>query len=127
MHHRSQLLSHYRSFVAMVRTQFSTSIKTFRSDSGGECISQAFRSFLSSEGTLPQLSCPGAQPQNGVAERKHRHILETARALLLGAYVPPHFWADAISTAVYLLNLQHSSFLHNRSPGECLQWFSPLL
>ena len=88
MHHRSQLLSLCRSFVAMIRTQFSASIKTFRSDSGGEYTSQAFRAFLSSKGTLPQLSCPGAHPQNGVAERKHRHILETARTLLLRAYIP---------------------------------------
>ena len=53
MQHHSQLLSHYRSFVAMARTQFSATIKTFRSDSGGEYMSHAFRSFLALEGTLP--------------------------------------------------------------------------
>ena len=109
----------------MVHTQFSTSIKTFRFDSGGEYTSQAFRSYLSAEGTLPQLSCPGAHAQNGVAERKHRHILETARALLLGAFIPPHFWADAVSIVVYLINLQPSTFLRRCSPGECLHGTFP--
>ena len=125
MSHRSQLLTIYRSFVTMVRTQFSAHIQIFRSDSGGEFTSQAFRSFLSTEGTLPQLSCPGAHAQNGVAERKHRHILETTRALLLGAFVPPHFWAEAVSTAVYLINLLPSPLLHDRSPGECLHGAPP--
>ncbi|XP_039135731.1 uncharacterized protein LOC120273153 [Dioscorea cayenensis subsp. rotundata] len=55
----------------MVHTQFAASVKIFRSDSGGEYISKAFRALLASEDTLPQLSCPGAHPQNGVAERKH--------------------------------------------------------
>ena len=94
----------------MVHTQFSASIKTFRSDSGGEYTSQDFRFYLSTEGTLPQLSCPDAHAQNEVAERKHRRILETARALLLGAFIPPHFWADVVSTVVYLINFQPSTF-----------------
>ena len=49
----------------MVHTQFSTSIKVFRSDSGGEYISDALRQFLASEGTLPQLSYSGAKVQLG--------------------------------------------------------------
>ena len=60
MKHRSQLCSIYQSFVQMVRTQFSTPIKIICSDSKGEYLSAAFRQFLSFEGTLAQLSCPGA-------------------------------------------------------------------
>jgi transposase InsO family protein len=81
MKHHSQLCSIYQSFVRMVHTQFSTPIKILHSDSGGEYLSAAFRQFLSSEGTLAQLSCPGAHTQNGVAEWKHHHLIETAHTL----------------------------------------------
>jgi len=125
MKHRSQLCSIYQSFARMVHTQFSTAVRVFRSDSGGEYLSSAFRQFLTSEGTLAQLSCAGAHAQNGVAERKHRHLIETARTLLIASFVPSHFWGEAISTAVYLINRQPSSKLDGKCPGEVLFGIPP--
>ncbi|KAK1260381.1 hypothetical protein QJS04_geneDACA002146 [Acorus gramineus] len=120
MHSRSELLPIYKSFATMVETQFSKRIKVFRSDCGGEYCSRAFRDFLSSQGTLPQLSTPYAHQQNGVAERKHRHILETTRSLLLSASVPVQFWGEAVLTSVYLINRTPSSITAGISPFQRL-------
>jgi hypothetical protein len=120
MKHRSELCSIYQSFTHMIHTQFSSPIKKICSDSGGEYLSNKFCQFLTSEGTLAQLSCPGAHAQNGVAERKHRHILESARTLLIDSFVPSHFWGEAVSTVVYLINRQPSTKLSNKYSGEVL-------
>lgn len=40
-------------------------------------------------------SCPDTQQQNGVAERKHRHILEMTRSFLIEASMPSQYWLDA--------------------------------
>ncbi|RVW83709.1 Retrovirus-related Pol polyprotein from transposon TNT 1-94 [Vitis vinifera] len=63
--------------------------------------------------------CSNTQ-QNGVAERKNRLILETARALLLGAHVPSRYWDDAIATTMYLLNRMPSKVLQFKTPLQVL-------
>ncbi|GFS37380.1 hypothetical protein Acr_00g0051640 [Actinidia rufa] len=54
------------------------------------------------------------------AERKHRHLLDIARSLLLSSSVPSVFWGEAVLTAVYLLNRMPTPLLSGRSPYECL-------
>ena len=53
-----EVFSKFLLFKALIETQFSTKIKTFRSDGGGEYTSTAFKSFLSQHGIINQISCP---------------------------------------------------------------------
>jgi len=79
MKSRAALPQIYYEFAAMVNTQFSRKIITFRSDNAMEYREKNFVAFLAQNGTVLQHSCPGTSKQNGRAERKHRHILDTIR------------------------------------------------
>lgn len=58
--------------------------------------------------------------QNGCAERKHRHIVETTRSLLTHASIPLSFWPRAFEHVVYTINRLPLSYVHNRTPYEVL-------
>uniref|UniRef100_A0A2N9ISB5 Integrase catalytic domain-containing protein n=1 Tax=Fagus sylvatica TaxID=28930 RepID=A0A2N9ISB5_FAGSY len=72
----------WHSRLAMINTQFSLPIKILRTNCGGEFTSTDFNQFCANNGILHQLSCPHTPQQNGVAERKHRHLIQCALALL---------------------------------------------
>ncbi|RVX15359.1 Retrovirus-related Pol polyprotein from transposon TNT 1-94 [Vitis vinifera] len=57
-------------------------------DNAREYFSAQFTSFMSHHGILHQSSCAHTPQQNGVAERKNRHLVETARTLLLHSHIP---------------------------------------
>jgi hypothetical protein len=67
-------------------------------------------------GILSLRSCPYTIQQNGVAERKNRHILDVVRTLMLESSIPPRFKVEALSTAVFFINRLPSPTLHLDSP-----------
>uniref|UniRef100_A0A2N9GRJ3 Integrase catalytic domain-containing protein n=1 Tax=Fagus sylvatica TaxID=28930 RepID=A0A2N9GRJ3_FAGSY len=118
--HRSDLVSIFQTFHKMIQTQFSRTIKVFRSDNAQEYHDKSFLSILDSNGTLPHYSCPYTSQQNGRAERKLRHILDVVRTLLISASIPERFWGEAALTAVYTINRIPSPTTHKKSPFELL-------
>ena len=88
---RVELFSIFQKFHAEVRTRLSTSICILRSDNAKEYLSGPFSSSMSSHGILHQSSCAYIPQHNGVAERKNRYLVETARTLLLHHNVPQRF------------------------------------
>ena len=87
--HKSDVYTVFKQFKALVETKFSSKIKILQSDWGGEF--QGLSSFLKECGILHRVSCPYRPQQNGLAERKHRHIVEIGLALLSQASLPHKF------------------------------------
>ena len=77
---------------------------------GREYTFNKFYEFLALDETIHQTSCIDTTEQNSVAERKHKHIIETARSPLLSASVPSVFW-DVVLTVVGLINASDYFFL----------------
>ena len=109
----SELFSHFCAFCDEIHTQFHVSIENLRSDNAKEYMFEQFQSFMFQNDILHKTSYVYTPSQNGVAERKNIHLLEITRALLFQMHVPKHFWADAVSTACFLIN---------RMPSFVLDW-----
>ncbi|GMJ01569.1 hypothetical protein HRI_003826100 [Hibiscus trionum] len=108
------------NFFNYVKNQFAVSVRKIRSDNGHEFFTNESASFFQDSGTDHQSSCVYTPQQNGVAERKHRHLLEVARALKFHSNVPTKFWGYCVNTACYLINYLPSAVLKWKCPFEVL-------
>jgi transposase InsO family protein len=117
---KSDVFSVFKDLFALIRNQFGTTIKILRSDNGTEYINHEFGQFLASNGIEHQTTCVNTPEQNGVAERKNRHLLEVARSLMFTMNVPKFLWGEAIKTATYLINRMPLRVLDFKTPAECL-------
>ena len=72
-------------------TQFGKDVKPIRSDNGLEFLSGSMKQFYLEKGIIHHKSCINTPQQNGRVERKHRHILNVARALHFQASLPIEF------------------------------------
>lgn len=72
--------------------------------------------FFVKNGILHQTSIPNTPQQNIVMVRKHKHLLETSRALLFQSNLSIKCQGDCVLIAIYLINRLSSSILNIMSP-----------
>jgi len=117
---KSQAVNVLKQFYAYIHTQFGKHLKAIRSDNALEFTEGSCNEFFAANGIVHQRSCVDRPQQNGIIERKHRHILEIARALRFQAALPIHFWGDCVMTATHIINRLPTPVLRHKTPYEVL-------
>lgn len=116
LHNKSDAFTKFLHFRSYVNTQFTTEIKSFQCDHGGEFDNTLMQNLFSTNGIQIRFSCPKTSQQNGKSERMIRTINNFIRTLLFQAHLPPHFWVEALHMATYLLNILPSTAIQNDTP-----------
>ena len=88
MKEKSEACQIFKNFNTMIQTQFQTKIQVLKSDNAKEYFTSTLTDYLLSQGIVHLSSCVDTPQQNGVAERKNKHLLEVARSLMFTTHVP---------------------------------------
>ena len=67
-----------------------------------------------------RVSCTYTPQQNGIAERKHIHLIELGLAMMFQSHLPLQYWVEAFYTASYVTNLLLAASRNNKSPFEIM-------
>ena len=127
MKYKSDAISILKNFIAYSSTQFQLNIKTVRCDNAKELTEGAILQYYFTQGIVLQKTCAATPQQNGIVERKHRHLLETTRALFFQSKLPISYWNECVLTATHLINRTPLKSINNISPYEKLYGKSPSL
>ena len=96
---KSKVVKILEDFVVFIQTQFESGIKVIRSDNGIEFF---MTNFFSNKGIIHQTSCVNTLEQNSIVERKHGHLLNVARALMIQSHLPKIYWSYSV---IYMLHI----------------------
>lgn len=122
---KDEVFTKFLEWKAMVENSTSHRLKTLRTDNGGEYTSSEFTEYLQKAGIKHELTIPKTPEQNGVAERMNRTLVEITRSMLIDSKTPHRFWAEALSTAVYLKNRCPAKAVNGKTPFEALTGEKP--
>ena len=78
---RTNIVNIIDQFLKFLNTHFHLKVEFIRTDNALELTEGPIKKLYLNLGILHQTSCSNTPQQNGVVERKHKHLLETARAL----------------------------------------------
>ncbi|GKB53916.1 putative ribonuclease H-like domain-containing protein, partial [Tanacetum coccineum] len=116
-----------KDFIRQIENQLNQKVKTIRCDNGTEFKNRDFIQFCGSKGIKREYSNAITPQQNRVAERKNMTLIEAARTMLADLFLPNTFWAEAVSTACYVLNRVLVTKPYNKTPYELVTGKIPII
>nr|GEX04187.1 hypothetical protein [Tanacetum cinerariifolium] len=89
--------------------------------------SREMNQFYEVKGIMRQYSVARTPQQNGVAERRNRTLIETARTMLAYSKIPTTFLAETVNTTCYVQNKVLVIKPHNKTSYELFHGRTPAI
>ncbi|KAE9212787.1 hypothetical protein PF004_g15532 [Phytophthora fragariae] len=115
---KSEVPVKFKAFMNLYENQRGERIKCLRSDNDTEFVNKEMDRLCALNGIVHQKTVPYSPQQNGVVERMNRTIMEKARSMLYYKGILTMWWAEAVSTSVYLINRSTTSTHSSMTPYE---------
>ena len=115
---KSEAAAKIDEIVRVVSNLCCRSVKALQCDGGLEFNNSKVKSILKAQGIQLVITNPYTPEQNGCAERTNRTVVDLARTMMMARNMPKFLWAEAVSTAVYVLNRTGPSQVVGKSPYE---------
>ena len=122
-----ETLSKFKEFKSIIEAEIGKRVCCLRTDNGGEYTSYEFSNFLRENRIHRQFTCSNTPQQNGVDERKNKHLVEVCQSMLHAKNVSRQFWAEAMKTAAFIINRLPKQKLCFLSPFEKLRSKTPIV
>ncbi|GJY78386.1 retrotransposon protein, putative, ty1-copia subclass [Tanacetum coccineum] len=124
--HKHEVFETFKVFQKEVENQLGKTIKSLRSDRGGEYISQEFLDHLKEHGIIAHRTPPNTPQHNGVLERRNRTLLDMVRSMMSQTTLPKSFWDYALESVARILNMVPTKKVNN-TPYEIWHGQAPKL
>ncbi|GJT17022.1 retrovirus-related pol polyprotein from transposon TNT 1-94 [Tanacetum coccineum] len=118
INHEKYTLVIVDEYSRMVENQNDVKVKQIRTNNRTEFRNHELESFCVEKGISQNFSSPSTPEQNGVAERRNRTLIESARTMLNRLVLSKHFWTDAVRTACYTQNRSTIVKRHDKTSYE---------
>nr|GEY43253.1 hypothetical protein [Tanacetum cinerariifolium] len=103
--HKHEVFETFKVFQKKVENQLGKTIKSVRSDCGGEYMSQEFLDHLKDHEIIAHCTPPYTLQHNGVSERRNRTLLDMVRSMMSQTTLLKSFWDYALETATRIINM----------------------
>lgn len=88
---KSNVSNILKQFYNIVSNQFKKIIKIVRTNNGTEFVNKSCKDIFQERGIVHHRTCAYTPQQNSVVERKYKHLLQVARALMFESNLPKAF------------------------------------
>ena len=115
---KSEAFRSFSQWFPLAQNESGHTLKTLRSDKGGEFTSHDMSQFCSQHGIQQEFANTSTPSENGVVERKNKTILEMARSMLTHHSLSPSLWAEVVAIDVHVFNRSPTQAVLQRTPFE---------